>query len=518
MRENPMSADAIDKKPRLAIVIEGSRSQADHRALSMLAEAASAIGLSVQVLHHGLGRLARFRLRQQLRGFSADLYLVSGAASLTEVRRLATLAGKPVVACYWPHGVVHNLHLHRHPEDGSTKRPLPSHAIIGTETQRQAVHAFASGAQPWPMERLHTFPVPQGEAAPSPELLRDIVELLIELLGERSHRSLGHGLLKASAARVLTVVTRPRTLSLAYHQVVRELRGVDPNLVVGATTFERQVKALLVRGYRPVLQADQAKELLGAEPSREPSFAISFDDGYLDTLTVAAPILKSLGVPFTVYCITDLVTGKHKLPWYELVQHALASASIAGHALAVLGQFDSLRRVLTHGLPGFRLVPSVMQTLKALADGEREKVCAALWDEVGNAVLARPQVPRYLDRESVQQLLTFGAEVSSHTCRHPILTRLSDAELLHELRESKRLLSELVGQCPGLSYPNGDSDERVEAAVQAAGYEYAVRIEPVAGTPQRFRLGRQMVSELLGMGLDGSFSEKIFLAKLLRKR
>ena len=125
-----------------------------------------------------------------------------------------------------------------------------------------------------------------------------------------------------------------------------------------------------------------------------------------------------------------------------------------------------------------------MQTLKALADGEREKVCAALWDEVGNAVLARPQVPRYLDRESVQQLLTFGAEVSSHTCRHPILTRLSDAELLHELRESKRLLSELVGQCPGLSYPNGDSDERVEAAVQAAGYEYAMRIEPVAGTPQ----------------------------------
>jgi len=27
-----------------------------------------------------------------------------------------------------------------------------------------------------------------------------------------------------------------------------------------------------------------------------------------------------------------------------------------------------------------------------------------------------------------------------------------------------------------------------------------------------------MVSELLGMGLDGGFSEKIFLAKLLRKK
>ena len=45
-----------------------------------------------------------------------------------------------------------------------------------------------------------------------------------------------------------------------------------------------------------------------------------------------------------------------------------------------------------------------------------------------------------------------------------------------------------------------------------------MRVEPVAGPPQRFRLGRQMISELTGMGLGGGFSEKIFLAKLLRSR
>ena len=87
-----MPAEPTDRRPRIAMVIEGSRSQADHHALSLLAETAGALGVQVTVLHHGLGRLARFRLRQKLRGLAADLFVVSGAASLEEVRRLATVA------------------------------------------------------------------------------------------------------------------------------------------------------------------------------------------------------------------------------------------------------------------------------------------------------------------------------------------------------------------------------------------------------------------------------------------
>ncbi len=500
------------------MVIEGSRSQADHHALSLLAETAGALGVQVTVLHHGLGRLARFRLRQKLRGLAADLFVVSGAASLEEVRRLATVGGTPIVACYWPQGVVHNLHRSR---EAATARPvLPAHAIVGTEAQRQQLGSYVGKLGPLPKERIHQFPVPQERAEPTTEVRQQLAELLIELLGERAHRSLGHGLLKASAARVVTMVTRARALSLAYHQVVPELRGVDLNLVVGASTFEKQVAALLRRGYRPLTQVAQVRELL-APPSGLPvSFAIGFDDGYLDTLEVAAPILKSLGVPFTVYCISDLVVGKRQLPWYELIQQTLYSSRTSGRALQLLAQCEPLGDMLRGRLetPGFLLAGAVMGALKRLGDVQREAVCALLWDKLGDEILARPNLPRYLDRAGVQRLLSFGAEISSHTCRHPILTQVSDEVLATELRESKRLLSELVGQCPGLAYPNGDSDARVEAAAQAAGYEYAVRVEPVAGPPQRFRLGRQMISELTGMGLGGGFSEKIFLAKLLRNR
>lgn len=507
-----MSADSTDNRPRLAMVIEGSRSHADHRALTALAKTATELGCAVTVLHHGLGRLSRHRLRQKLRAFAPDLFVVSGAASLAEVRPLATLSGKPIVACYWPHGVIHNPHA----PQSSQRALLPSHAIIATDDQRKALETAFASQRAWSSSRVHQFLAPSDEQSPDPQQLRALCELLTELCGERAHRSFGHGLLKASAARVLTAVARPRPLSLAYHQVVPELRGVDLNLVVSASTFERQIRLLLSRGYRPLTQAAQAAELLSGTPSSRPSLAVSFDDGYLDTLTVAAPILKSLGVPFTVYFISDILAKRSSLPWYELVQHSLAATETSAQALAVLRSEPALGELNASSGPGFSLIPTVMMVLKRLSNVERRRICARLWDEVGSRVMARPQTPRYLDSDGAKQLLSFGAELSSHTCQHPILTQTTDAELQHELSASRRFLLDVAGQCPGLAYPNGDSDGRVEAAAQAAGYDYAVRIAPSAGPPKPYRLGRQMISELSGLGLDGSFSEQIFLAKLLR--
>ena len=509
-----MSADTTDNRPRLAIVIEGSRSHADHRALTALAHTATERGCVVSVLHHGLGRLSRHRLRQKLRTFAPDLFVVSGAASLAEVRPLATLRGKPIVACYWPHGVVHNPHARAsHTSDSAV---LPSHAIIGSDAQRQAIDATFGRQREWSSSRVHLFLAPSDEQPPDPQQLRALCELLTELCGERSHRSIGHGLLRASAARVLTAVTRPRSLSLAYHQVVTELRGVDLNLVVSASTFERQIRLLLSRGYRPLTQAAQAQELVSGRVSDGPSLAVSFDDGYLDTLTVAAPILKSLGVPFTVYFISDILANKIALLWYELVQHALAATDTSRQALAVLQADSSLAATLSERAPGFVQLPTVLTVLKRLPEAQRRQMCDRLWDEVGPRVLARSELPRYLDRDGAKQLLSLGAELSSHTCQHPILTRTTDEELRHELTASRQFLLDLVGQCPGLAYPNGDSDDRVESAAQAAGYDYAVRIAPCAGPPKPYRIGRQMISELSGLGIGGSFSEQVFLAKLFR--
>jgi peptidoglycan/xylan/chitin deacetylase (PgdA/CDA1 family) len=67
-----------------------------------------------------------------------------------------------------------------------------------------------------------------------------------------------------------------------------------------------------------------------------------------------------------------------------------------------------------------------------------------------------------------------GVVVGSHGVTHAHLPRLSDEELRRELVESKQEIEdELRRPCPDFAYPYGEHDERVRAAVRAAGYERA---------------------------------------------
>ena len=67
-----------------------------------------------------------------------------------------------------------------------------------------------------------------------------------------------------------------------------------------------------------------------------------------------------------------------------------------------------------------------------------------------------------------------GITIGSHTVSHAHLTRLSDADLRHELTDSKdELETELNRSCDVLAYPYGEHDARVRAAAQTAGYSRA---------------------------------------------
>jgi peptidoglycan/xylan/chitin deacetylase (PgdA/CDA1 family) len=77
-----------------------------------------------------------------------------------------------------------------------------------------------------------------------------------------------------------------------------------------------------------------------------------------------------------------------------------------------------------------------------------------------------------------------GVAIGSHTISHPHLTRLSDAELRHELEDSKdELEAELGRPCTELAYPYGEHDARVRAAARAAGYRVAYALRGRKGDP-----------------------------------
>ncbi len=68
-----------------------------------------------------------------------------------------------------------------------------------------------------------------------------------------------------------------------------------------------------------------------------------------------------------------------------------------------------------------------------------------------------------------------GHEVASHTMNHPDLTSLSDTEVIYQVEEDRKRLSELVGyEVAGFAYPCGYVDDRVISLIkEKTGIKYA---------------------------------------------
>ena len=62
----------------------------------------------------------------------------------------------------------------------------------------------------------------------------------------------------------------------------------------------------------------------------ERAVAVTLDDGYLDALTTASPILDELGVPATFFVNTDRLTEEHERWWDILERMFLVRDGAAG--------------------------------------------------------------------------------------------------------------------------------------------------------------------------------------------
>jgi peptidoglycan/xylan/chitin deacetylase (PgdA/CDA1 family) len=188
-------------------------------------------------------------------------------------------------------------------------------------------------------------------------------------------------------------------LVLAYHGV-----GSPPpddlwGLVIEPERLRGHVVALKRLGYRFVTAEQLVDECRGGRPPRATA-ALTFDDGWLDSLTVALPLLAELGVPATFY------------------------------------------------------------------------VNPGSWGAVHHDV--RAPAGRLMDRAQTRTLAEHGMAIGAHGMKHVDLRGLDDAELGADLTRCRFEIEAATGKrCRTFAYPYGAWDERVKAAVAAAGYTLA---------------------------------------------
>jgi peptidoglycan/xylan/chitin deacetylase (PgdA/CDA1 family) len=193
-------------------------------------------------------------------------------------------------------------------------------------------------------------------------------------------------------------------LVLCYHAVSERWPA---SLSVTPDTLEEQLGLLVKRGFRGATFREAV-----ANPPAERTLVVTFDDAYASVGAIAAPVLRSLGLPGSVYAVSDC--------------------------------------------PGSPERPMSWDGIERWVGTEHEHELRPMsWDGLG-------------------ELAEEGWEVGSHTRTHPRLTQTSDAELAEELETSRAEVEGRLGRpCPTLAYPYGDHDERVVAAAGRAGYTAA---------------------------------------------
>lgn len=133
------------------------------------------------------------------------------------------------------------------------------------------------------------------------------------------------------------------------------------------------------------------------------------------------------------------------------------------------------------------------------------------WDLSGK-LIGKP----LLTWEQISDLQSLGVKFGSHGLTHTDLTKLDNAELDREVKESKKILEEKLGQIvEGIAYPFGFFNEKVIDAVKAAGYKWAVTTSDSVweGLGNPYRMRRINISGLdpewlLGAKISGLYDIK----------
>jgi peptidoglycan/xylan/chitin deacetylase (PgdA/CDA1 family) len=250
---------------------------------------------------------------------------------------------------------------------------------------------------------------------------------------------------------------------------------------------------------------------------------VTVDDGYADFRDVAHPVFQAHGVPVIVFITTGFVDGQFWLWWDRLAyifEHADPTSTWVDvgderHRLDLSS--DDSRHATWHRI-GIRCC--------FLPEDRKQSLLEALAERLGVAIPASPPEQYVaLNWDDLRALRGQGVDFGAHTVTHTILTRVPLAAARVEIRESKRMLEQRLGEVvPWFCYPQGgpaDYSPEVVAEVAAAGYATAyLAFTPMPGTKSLFTLPRWNAptdaTEFLWI-LSGAARLELNLNRLLRR-
>jgi peptidoglycan/xylan/chitin deacetylase (PgdA/CDA1 family) len=134
--------------------------------------------------------------------------------------------------------------------------------------------------------------------------------------------------------------SRTRTVPILMYHRVKLVAPSTPattrRLTVHPEVFARQMRWLKGHGYHAITQRRLFDALMCGRPLPQKPILITFDDGYRDNLTNAAPVLARLGMPATAYVISGRISNGDPsfLTWRQLAMLERRGVEIGSHTVS----------------------------------------------------------------------------------------------------------------------------------------------------------------------------------------
>lgn len=255
--------------------------------------------------------------------------------------------------------------------------------------------------------------------------------------------------------------------TVMFHRVLPEgdprLPFAEPSYVVTDRVFDGCLR--FFRQNYNVIGADDLRHFMRSRAPLPPrSLLITFDDGWADNLSVAAPILKRHGLGAIVFVASEPIYEPGDIWWQDLLVYGFQNKLL--ESIPPTGDDGETARASDIDRADFY---RLLRAAHAMTPAAREDWLAEI---VKDRRFAPPR--QMLTIAELGRLSANGLEIGAHGASHLPLTMVGDQ--VSELAEARRQIQEALEGEPGgaavdlLSAPHGQYNFASVAAAGKAGF------------------------------------------------
>lgn len=268
---------------------------------------------------------------------------------------------------------------------------------------------------------------------------------------------------------------------LGYHRVVEDFTAEAttsiPAMLISRSMLQRHLETM-TRHYHFVSLDELAERRELGQHVHKPRAAITFDDGYSDFYYNAFPLLQAMGIPATVFVVTNLIGTTHVLTHdllYRRLVRAFSKWRDPSRELAALLRRLDIEATQVERISSLASGPYVAMraVYVTLPQAVTHRVLEALAQEVGTEETVATEC-RPLSWDMLRHMQGTDVNIGSHTRTHPLLINETRQTISDEVFGSKEDLERELGvTIRHFAYPGGYFRADIVRTVSDAGYRLA---------------------------------------------